>query len=571
MENARIADILEEIADLLELDQANEFRVRAYRAAARTVRDASDRLEDLAADGVDLADLPNIGGSTAEKIDEILRTGTCERLRELREKLPRDLTELLRVRGLGPRKAAQLHADLGVDTLDDLAAAARAGEVRTLPGFGARTEEKILAGIDTLASSSGRMLRRDAAQYVESLRRHLEQCDDVRHWQVAGSYRRGKETVGDLDVLVQADDRARAGEQILAAGAVDAVESRGEERITVHLKGGPRVDLRFFAPEAFGAALLYFTGSKDHNIALRRIAQDRGWKLSEYGLFDGERRLAGADEADVYARLDLPWIPPELREARGEIDAARDDRLPRLLEADDIRGDLQMHTTASDGRQSIAAMARAARDLGREYIAITDHSQRVRVAGGLDDDACLAHADAIREADAEIEGIWLLAGIEVDILRDGTLDLAHDTLRALDWVVAAVHLDRDLPPEIMTDRIVAAVESGMVHCLAHPLGRIIGQRDPMAFDTERVFAACAASGVCVEINAQPDRLDLPDIHCRQARDAGVTFTIATDAHTTDDLDFMRHGVAVARRGWLEKADVLNTRTVRQMRQWLQER
>ncbi|MBD3222525.1 DNA polymerase/3'-5' exonuclease PolX [bacterium] len=568
VENKRIADILAEIGDLLEIEGANAFRVRAYQAAARSVRDMSQRLADLVDAGEDLSELPAIGESTAEKIVEIVETETCERLEELRRRLPRALPEVVHVEGIGPKKAARLHEELGIDSVDDLAAAAEAGEVRELEGFGRRSEAKILEGIETLRRSTGRMLRNEADEHVESLRRHLESCRSVHRWEVAGSYRRGKETVGDLDVLVHAEDRERASEEILAADVIDDVASRGDERITVHLASGVQVDVRFFEPEAFGAALLYFTGSKDHNIALRRMAQERDWKLNEYGLFEADRRLAGADEEAIYRKLDLPWIAPELREDRGEIEAARRDELPSLLSLDDIRGDLHAHTDATDGLQSIDEMAAAARDRGWEYLAITDHSQRVRVAGGLDDEACLAHAARIREVDAAHPDIWVLAGIEVDILEHGDLDLAAETLAELDWVVASIHYHRELGEQAMTDRIVRAVESGLVHALGHPLGRMLGAREPLRFDTERVFAACAASGVCVEIDAQPERLDLPDTHCRQARQAGATFVIGTDAHRADNLDFMAYGVQVARRGWLGKDDVVNTGSAAALRRRL---
>ncbi len=565
MENAQIAEVLNEIADLLELKDANQFRVRSYRSAARTVRGLSRRLEDMAADGEDISELPNIGDSTAEKIHEVIEKGTCKRLEDLREELPAGLTQVMRVENVGPKKAMTLHEELGIESLEDLKQAAEDGDIRDVEGFGEKTERKIAEGVDTLAKTSGRILYKEACEHVEALRRHLDGLESVRRWEVAGSFRRAKETVGDLDVLVHSDDRGEATDAILECDAIDHVDSRGKEKVTVHLTGGLQVDFRFFEPESFGAAMLYFTGSKAHNIALRGIARKRDWKLNEYGLSKGDRRLAGKDEEAVYARLNLPWIPPELREDRGEIDAAAGGDLPKLIELDDVRGDLQSHTTASDGVNSIREMAEAARDRGREFYAITDHSKRVTMARGLDDDACREHADAIREVDDDLDGIWVMAGIEVDILKSGKLDLKHKTLEDLDWVVASVHYDRNLPRGKMTGRLVKAVESGVVHCLGHPLGRIIGRREPMAFDTDKVFAACAENDVYVEINAQPDRLDLPDTFCRDAADAGVKFTFGTDAHKIDDLDFLGFAVNVARRGWLGRPDVLNTVTAKTLR------
>ncbi|MFW6154249.1 MAG: DNA polymerase/3'-5' exonuclease PolX [Planctomycetota bacterium] len=569
MENAQIADIFDEIADLIDLTGGNAFRVRSYHNAARTVRGLSPRLADLVDAGEDLTQLPNIGESTANKIREILDTGTCKRLEELREQVPEGLADLMHVPGLGPRKAMQLNKSLGVATLDDLRTAAKEHKVRQVEHFGAKSEEKILQGIKTATSAAGRMLYHDAADHVKALARQLDDADAVGRWVVAGSFRRCKETIGDLDILVQASDRDAAAEQITAFDDIATVDSRGPEKITVRLEGGLQVDFRFFAPESFGAAMMYFTGSKAHNIALRRLAQQYDWKLNEYGLFTGDRLLAGHSEEAVYSRLNLPWIPPEIREDRGEIDAAVADKLPTLVELTDVRGDLQSHTTASDGTASIEEMARAAKDRGHRYLAITDHSKRVTMANGLDEDRCRRHADRIREVNDEVDGFWLMAGIEVDILKDGSLDLDEDVLADLDWVVASTHYDRNLGEKAMTDRLIRAIASGVVHCLGHPLGRIIGRRDPLAFDFDAVLEACRDHDVWLEVNAQPDRLDLPDTFCQRARDGGVQFTFGTDAHKPEDMDFMPLAVNVARRGWLEKKDVINTLTAKQLRKRLQ--
>lgn len=565
MENARIAEIFEEIADLIELDEGNEFRIRSYQAAARAIRDQSQRLEDLIAKGFDLSEIPNIGESSAEKIREIIDTGTCQRLEEMRSKIPAELTELMQVPQLGPRKAMQLHRELGINNLAELKDACENGRVRDLEGMGEKTEEKILEGLKTLESATGRMLLRDAADYVVSIGRFLDEIEPIHRWEVAGSFRRRKETVGDLDILIQASDRARVADAIVDMKEVDDVLGRGKEKVSVRLSAGLQIDFRFFDAGAFGSALVYFTGSKAHNILLRKLAVERDWKLNEYGLFKGDRRLAGSNEESVYHRLNLPWIPPELREDRGEVEAASNDELPNLLDPKHIRGDLQSHTQASDGNSTIEEMAQAARKRSYSYFAITDHSKRVTVANGLDDDDTLEHADNIRRVDQDLDDLWLLAGIEVDILKSGTLDLEAKTLEQLDWVVASVHYDMNMNEQKMTQRLLSAIESGLIHCLGHPTVRLLGKRDPISFDADRVFQACAEHGVFVEINAQPDRLDLPDVYCKRAREAGVRFTISTDAHKPSDLDWMPYGVDVARRGWLGRKDVINTRTTGQFR------
>lgn len=565
MENARIAEIFEEIADLIELDEGNEFRIRSYRAAARAMRDQSQRLEDLIAKGSDLSEIPNIGESSAEKIREIIETGTCRRLEEMRSKVPPELTELMRVPQLGPRKAMQLHQELDIKNLAELKEACDSGRVRDLEGMGEKTEEKILEGLETLESTTDRMLLRDAADYVVSIGRFLAELEPVRRWEAAGSFRRRKETVGDLDILIQASDRERVADAIADMKDVDEILGSGREEVSVRLSGGLQIDFRLFDEGAFGSALMYFTGSKAHNILLRKLAVERDWKLNEYGLFKGDRRLAGSSEESVYHRLNLPWIPPELREDRGEVEAASNDELPKLVERGHIRGDLQSHTQASDGKSTIREMAEAARERGYSYFAITDHSKRVTVANGLDDDETLEHADNIRRVDQDLDDLWLLAGIEVDILKSGALDLDEKTLEQLDWVVASIHYDMNMDEEKMTRRLLSAIESGLVHCLGHPTVRLLGKREPISFDADRVFQACAEHGVFVEINAQPDRLDLPDVYCKRAQDAGVRFTISTDAHKPSDLDWMPYGVDVARRGWLGRKDVINTRTVGQFR------
>lgn len=564
MENSAIAGIFDEIADLLDLQDGNQFRIRSYRSAARTVRDLSPRLEDLVEQDQDLTEIPNIGDSTADKIHEIIDTGTCERLEELKKKVPEGLTRVMDVPQLGPKKAMQLHEALGIEDLDDLREASENQEVRDVEGMGAKTEENILEGLRLLEQTADRVLYKDAQDHVTALSRHLDGLDAVRRWEVAGSFRRRKATIGDLDVLIETKDRDAATDKILEYDAIDSVLSRGEEKVSVRLGDGLQVDFRFFENADFGSAFLYFTGSRAHNITLRKRAQARDWKLNEYGLLKGDHRLAGQSEESVYHRLDLPWIPPELREDRGEIAAANDDALPDLIEPGDLRGDLQSHTDATDGAASVEDIAEAAHDRGHAFYAITDHSKRVTMAGGLDEDALKRHADHIREINEKYHDMWLMAGVEVDILKSGKLDLDEKALADLDWVVASIHYDMDLSEPKMTDRLVAAISSGVVHVIGHPLNRIIGKREGIRFDLDRVLEACVDNDVRLEINAQPDRLDLPDTYCKRARDAGVGFTIGSDAHKPSDLDLLPFGVDVARRGWLRREDVLNTRTKRQI-------
>jgi DNA polymerase (family 10) len=559
MENTQIADVFDEIADMLDLQGDNPFRIRSYRSAAQTIRGLSGRLEEMAAEGKRLSDIPHVGEAISRKILEILATGTCKRREELRRQMPPGLIDMLKIPGLGPRKAMQLHKALQISSIAELEQACRRHRVRDLEGMGDKTEQKILDGIRTVRSVADRISIRDASEQLASLAAHLGRVRTIARWEVAGSFRRGRETIGDLDLLIEASDRGAAADGILRYDSIGQVISRGAERVSVRLKRGTQVDFRFFDKPAFGAALMYFTGSKAHNIHARRLAQDKEWKLNEYGLFKGGKRLAGKTEAAVYGKLGLPWIPPELREDRGEIEAAQERRLPALVEPEEIRGDLQCHTTASDGQHSIREMGEAAAARGLEYLAITDHSKRVTMAHGLDDDATRRHAEEIRRTGGKLKGVRLLAGIEVDILKSGKLDLREKTLASLDWVVAGIHYDRSLGKKAMTDRYLAAIGSGVVHCIAHPLGRIIGQRDPLELELDRLFEACAGHGVFLEINAQPDRLDLPDVHCQRAREAGVRFSLATDAHSVSGLDCMRYGVTVARRGWLSAGDIVNTR------------
>ena len=566
--NADIARIFEEIADRLEIQGENPFRVRAYRNAARTVAGLRLDLAQAIREGRPLPRIPGIGDDLGRKLHEIAETGTAALLVRLRKQLPPGITDLLRIPGLGPKRVRALYHDLDVQTLEQLARAARDGRIRELHGFGAKTEARILTAVESQLTKKPRLELAVAAQYAEPLAQHLARGRGARSVVVCGSYRRMKETVGDLDLLVATAEPEAAMQHFAAWSELEELSASGPTRASARLAAGLQVDLRVVPPESFGAALVYFTGSKAHNIALRRLAQERGLKLNEYGVFEAGRRgrrVAGETEESVYAALGMPWIPPELREDAGEIEAARRGELPRLVERSDLRGDLHAHTKATDGRATLEEMALAARERGLEYLAITEHSRHLRVAHGLDPARLARQADAIDRLNAHLTGVTLLKGIEVDILEDGALDLPDGVLAKLDLVIAAVHSHFQLSRTAQTQRILAAMESPFVRILAHPSGRLIGEREPYDVDMLRVVRKARERGIALELNAHPDRLDLVDTHCRMAKEEGVRVAISSDAHAVDDLDNLRFGIGQARRGWLEKADVLNTRTLGQLR------
>jgi DNA polymerase (family X) len=564
--NAEVADLLREVADLLELADANPFRIRAYRNAARTVEGASQPVIQLTAG--ELKELPGIGEDLAAKIVELGASGTLSLLRALRGQTPRGVVDLMRVPGVGPRRARRLHEALGIRGLAGLERAARAGRVRTVPGFGPRTEARILTELGTLRAAARRVLRATAAGYGEPLLEHLRALRGVGAVELAGSFRRRQETVGDLDILVTAGTRTGVVAHFLAYPDVRTVLAQGPTRASVRLRSGIQVDLRVLRPESYGAGLYYFTGSKAHNIAVRQLARARGLKINEYGVFRGRQRIAGRTEEEVARTVGLPWIPPELRENRGEIEAARDGHLPRLLELSDIRGDLQCHTTDSDGQDTLRAMAQAAEALGYEYLAITDHTPAVRVAGGLDRAGFRRQMRRIERLNAGRRRLTVLAGAEVDIRADGTLDLDDDTLAALDLVVVSLHGQLGLPEAAQTHRVIGALRHPAVDILGHPSGRLIGRRGPVAIDWDQVFRAASDHGVLLEVNCQPERLDLDDVHVRAAIGHGVRLSLGTDAHATGQLGFMRWGVDQARRGWAEAGDVVNTLPLDRLRRLL---
>ncbi|MFW6290875.1 MAG: DNA polymerase/3'-5' exonuclease PolX [Spirochaetota bacterium] len=558
--NRDIAGILNEVADLLDIKGANSFRVRSYRSAARTVEDLDEQVADLVERGSDLSSLPDVGDSIAGKLEQIVRTGRLEQLEELRSEMDADVTELLDIPNIGPAGARKLFTELGVTDAEGVVRAAEAGKIAELDGFGETTQEHLLRDARRFLErgTRERLPLGEADDVVTPLLDYLNESASVKRAVAAGSYRRRKETIGDLDIVAVCDDRSAAMDAFVDYERVESVVSHGSTRSTVVLTSGLHVDLRAVGEESYGAALYYFTGSKQHNIATRRIAQDRGLKINEYGVFDGDDHVAGGTEESVFDAIDLPYIVPELREDRGEVEAAREDGLPDLIRLGDIRGDLHMHSTATDGKNSIREMAEAAARLGYEYIAITDHSKRVSMANGLDVERLERQIDEIERVNGEVDGIRIFSGIEVDILKDGSLDLPDEVLARLDVVVASVHYDRDMSETEMTDRIVTAITDHPVSCVGHPTGRMIGVRDPYPLDLGTLFEAAVETGVALELNANPERLDLNDQACRSAVEAGASLAIGTDAHSTANLGFMRYGVDTARRGWVEASRVLNT-------------
>jgi len=562
--NADIAGIFEEIADLLEIGNENPFRVRAYRNAARQLQGMGESVADMLSRGDDLTELPGIGTDLAGRIGEIIDTGKCRLLEKLHRQIPHSITELLKIHGLGPKRVRTLYQELDVQTLEQLARAARDGRIRELPGFGAKTEQAILEAVSRHVLEQPRFKLAMAAQYAEPLQQYLEKIRGVKQVVLAGSYRRCRETVGDIDILVTADS-ASVMQQVVSYDEVKDVLASGPTRATVVLKSGLQVDVRVVEEDCFGAALLYFTGSREHNIGLRRLAQERRLKISEYGVFKGKRRIAGDTEESVYRSVGLPWIAPELRENRGELEAARAGKLPRLVKLTDLRGDLHAHTTATDGHNSLREMAQAARRHGLEYLAITEHSRRLSVAHGLDPQRLRRQIHEIDRLNERLDGITLLKGVEVDILEDGRLDLPDDVLGELDLVIGAVHSNFRLSRAKQTARILHAMDRPHFTILAHPTGRLLDSREPYDVDMLRIIRKARERGCFLELNAHPERLDLLDVYCQMARDEGVPVAVNSDAHSTQDFANLAYGVGQARRGWLEKADVLNTRTLRQLR------
>lgn len=557
--NADIAKVFEEIADLLEIQGENPFRIRAYRNASRLIEGLGVSISEMIEKNEDLTELPGIGKDLAGKINEIVATGTCEALEKLRKQLPPTLTTLLRIPGLGPKRVQTLYRELDIGTPEQLYAAAHEGKISALPHFGEKIETTILQAMEKHVEKEARFKLATAAQYAEPLKSYLETIPGVNRVVIAGSYRRAKETVGDIDVLVTARRGSPVMDRFTEYDEVEQILSKGPTRSTVKLRCGLQVDLRFVPQASFGAALHYFTGSKAHNIAIRRLGQQKRLKINEYGVFRGTKRITGETEESVFRSVDLPFIPPEMRENRGEIEAARAGKLPRLVEVGDIRGDLHVHTNTTDGHNTLKEMVEAAAMRGYEYVAITEHSRRVTVAKGLDPQRLRKQIDEIDRLNEKRLGITVLKGIEVDILEDGKLDLPDSVLSELDLVVCAVHSKFDLPKGRQTERVLRAMDNRYFTILAHPTGRLIQERGPLELDMLKVIRKARERGCFLELNAHPERLDLLDVYCQMARDEGVAIAVSTDAHSTRDYDYMKYGIGQARRGWLEAKDVLNTK------------
>ncbi len=564
VQNAEIAAMFDQAADLLELEGENPFRIRAYRRAARVIESLPQSVGSLLSAGRDLDELPGIGEDLAGKIADIVKTGRFALLDKLKKKLPGQVGDMTALPGLGPKRVKLLYDKLKVRTLDDLRAAVKAGRLSKIRGFGPTIIGKLSEALEK-PKVSKRFKLPVAEAEAEALLAYLR---NGARLVVAGSYRRRRDTVGDLDVLATAKDGAAIGDKLAGYENVEQVLAHGPTRTTVVLRSGLQVDVRVVPEESYGAALLYFTGSKAHNIALRNLALGHHWKLNEYGLFAGKRRIAGATEEEVYKKLGLSFIPPELREDAGEIPAAQAHKLPRLVTLQDIRGDLHVHSDWTDGTVSVETMANAARELGYEYIALTDHSRRVAMAHGLDPARLARQVKEVDRLNERLKGITILKGIEVDILKDGRLDLPDSALAQLDIVVASVHSFFDLPRQVQTERVIKAMQNRYASIVGHPTGRLIGEREAYDIDMERVILAARELNCHLEVNAEPERLDLNDMHVHAAREAGVKVAISSDAHSVDALRCMRFGVDQARRGWLTANEVVNTRPLGELRKML---
>ena len=575
MENREIARLLWETADLMEIAGEDSFRIRSYRNGATAVEGYPERIEDILGDPErKVTDIPGIGKGLSQVLSEIVERGSCDRRDRLLEKFPPTALEFLKIQGLGPKGIALIFEHYRVSTIDELERLCREQKLRVLPRMGAKLEEKVLRSISQYRQRTGRYLLSYAEGVAQELAAVFHEVRGVEAVTPAGSLRRGRETVGDLDLLVTGPNPTAVLDRFIAYPSVEEVLSRGENKASAKVgREGLQVDVRALAPESFGAAMQYFTGSKDHNVAVRTRAVKMGFKLSEYGLYRvaDDSKVAGETEAQIYEALGLGWIPPELRENSGEVEAAEQGTLPELVELEQIRGDLHMHTTETDGRATLAEMAEAGRAHGYEYIAITDHSKALAMANGLDEKRAVAFAAQVREINRGEIGIHVFSGLECDILKDGTLDLADDALAELDLVIASVHSHMNLEAAEMTDRLLRALECPHLRILGHPTGRILLHRDPFPFDFERVVAEAVRRGVWLEINASPERLDLSGTLVRTAKSKGARFTISTDAHHPKHLESMRYGVITARRGWLGPSDVMNTLGAKQFAAALQNR
>lgn len=563
MENPELAKIFREIAELLEIKDENPFKVRAYYRVAQIIEGLGESVEEIAK-REELRKIPGVGEGIAEKIEELFKTGKLKYYEDLKKEIPEGLLKLLEIPEVGPKTAKMLYEKLGIDTKEKLEKAITEHKIRELPGMGEKSEENIKRGLKLLKEAGARMLLGNALPIAEEIIMQLKKNSPIEEIEVTGSLRRMKETIGDIDILVVSKNAPKVMDVFTNLPMKRDVIAKGPTKSSILTKLGIHVDVRVVGPDEFGAALHYFTGSKNHNIAIRELGVKKGLKINEYGVFKGKKKIGGSKEEDVFNLVDLPYIPPELRENRGEVEAASKGKLPKLVEYNQIKGDLHIHSKWSDGENTIEEIAREAMVLGYEYIGICDHSQSMKIAHGLLVKDLKKKIDEIKKLNEKFKKIRILAGAEVDIKADGTLDYPDEILKELDIVIVAIHSGFKMNQEAMTKRIIKGIENKYVHILAHPQGRLIGKRDPYRVDIEQLIKSAVKTGVMLEINAYPERLDLEDIYCRRAKDEGAIMAIGTDAHHLPQLKFMKFGVGVARRGWLEKKDVLNTLPVNQL-------
>ena len=571
MKNSEVARILRNISILLDMDNV-QFKPRAYEKAALTVEALEEDVEKIYAEGgiKALRQIPGVGESIAEKVEELLKTGKLEYYEQLHKNAPVDLENLTRIEGMGPKTIKTLYQKLKITNIDELEKAALSHQISQLPGFKKKTEENILKGIEFAKKSGGRFILGLALPLIREIEGRLKACPEVKKAVAAGSVRRMRETIGDVDFLVQSDDPATVADFFVSMPEVVQVIEKGKTKSAVKLKTGMNADIRILPEQSFGAALQYFTGSKPHNIELRKIAIDRNWKLNEYGIFQKTRQIAGKTEEEVYEKLGLQWIPPEMRENTGEIELAKKNQLPNLIGYKDLKGDLQVHSNWTDGQNSIREMAEQAKKNDLEYIVISDHSKYLAMTGGLDEEGLLKQANEIAEVNKQVDGITVLQGVELNILKDGNLDVSDEALRRLDVASAGVHSHFDMTKEEMTKRVLKAIENPNVDILVHPTGRQIQKREPIQLDIEKVVEAAKANGTILDIDSYPDRLDLKDEHIRKAVEAGVKLGISSDSHSTAHMHYLEFGIAQARRGWATARDIVNTRTATEFKKTLKD-
>jgi DNA polymerase (family X) len=568
VQNKEIAAILNEVADYLELKSKNEFRVNAYRNAARTVQDLTKSMAQMADDKKDIGSLPDIGESMAEKIMEITRSGRLKQLENLKKEMPDSLIDIMKLEQMGPQRTKVLYEELNIESIDELRKVAEKGKLEQLKGFGNKTTQNILEEIKQFSQKGGsqRFKLHEAEQIIQPMVEYLEKR--MGNITLAGSYRRMKETVGDIDIVCTSKAPEKAMEHLVNYDEVKEVLSQGKTKSSVLLRSHLRVDIRIVEEQSLGAAKLYFTGSKAHTVALRKMAKADEYKINEYGIYKGSKSLAGKTESEMYEMLGLRYIEPELRENLGEIEAAKQDQLPKLIELTDIKGDLHTHTNKSDGKYPLKEMIEAATNKGYKYYAITEHSKKVAMANGLDEKALAKQIEEIEDLNSKITNLKIIKGIEVDILEDGTLDLPDSILKELDLVIGSIHYNMNLSKKKQTQRILKAMENPYFNILGHPTGRLINKRSGFDFDLTKIMKEAAANGCFLEINSNPDRIDLNDKNIRQAKELGVKLSISTDAHSIDNLENIKYGVAQARRGWLEKDDIINTRSWKDLKKLL---